>query len=270
MSKPLRSIQLDLPEDPAEVIEDFYTRDSIETKHGTVTTERWKANGLFHTRTVTDEAIPRDFGHEVRHTVEDSCVPARIKFETIKAKAEITFDDHMGATWEDCDGYEHELLHHRDFNGPEDAFPLARGYSMGIGKIVTVTDKSFCGDSFKDRYERLRKQGASKQVAREVIASQDREYIDYIVEEYNRGHPDTWWVRIEIEINDETYENSLGGIYGEDYARGECLDDVADEVAHMMEKDGWEIVGRPDRKASYRASRLYHMKQKLNMFNWRS
>lgn len=270
MSRHLRSIQLDLPVSPVEDDGDdaFYSRNTHETKHGSVTTERWRDGDQFHTRVVTDEAIPCDYGHEVRHVVEDFCRPAKIKFSWICEQAVVEPDEDFGPVWKECDGYEHDLEEDRHFDGPEDSFPCRRGYVRGLGKVITVGDNAFCGDSHADRYERFRKQGASKQVAREMVAQQDRDYIDYLLKQYLEGN-DAWWVRIEFELEGETYEDSCGGCYGEEYARGEFVHEIAGNIAHSLKKDGWIIVGEPDSRAAYLENRRHVHRQRLNMFNWR-
>ena len=268
MSRNLRSIQLDMPEQAAEVNEDFYSKESHETKHGTVTTERWADGDYFHVREITDEAIPCDYGYEVVHSVVDRMRPRKISFKTLCKDPTIEPDDMMGPVWQEHDGWEHELEDDRYFEGPEDAFPCRRGYVRDHQKVIIVTDESFCGDSEKSRFNYFHRQGASKQVARELVAQQNQDYIDYLVKCYNEGC-EWWWVRLEVEVDGNTYEESCGGIDDYEYARTEMVEELAGNIAYQLEKEGYIITQQPDRRESYLKARRETHKRRLNMFNWR-
>lgn len=212
-------------------------------------------------------------------------VPGVIKFEDILRLVKVEPDDDCGMPWDDQDGWKHELQPIEEF---EDAwmsryenveyadvvraFHDTQGYcssSRGDRKRVMVTDDSYCGESRASRIAYLRSKGASKQVAREVIAYEDRRYIAQIVAWRNDGYPCVY-VTCEFEIGEEdTYEDSCGG-FEEDYA-DEAKKEIAGHIASAMADDGYTIVDAPDNQAAYKANRLWHRKDQfrrnLHMFD---
>ncbi len=201
--------------------------------------------------------VEEDFGTVIEESVTKIRRPCHIDMDRIEFKCEP--DDDMGPPWREHDGWEHdceeieELGRYLD-GAANDTFQhavqYARGYYAGYGHIrsepclITVTDDSYCRDSRKDRWQRFHNKGASKQVAAEMVAQQDREYIDQLIDWYRYGY-NWWWVRAEVTIDDKLYEASCGGIDDEDYARTDMRSEIISEVVYQLEKDGFVVVEDP-------------------------
>src|SRR5579872_6944668 len=125
--------------------------------------------------------------HQHRHgdtmvivTVETR--PAVIDFEEIREAVKVEPDDGMSeAPWENCDGFQHELrLPRIDCETDSDACI----HHDGRYRIFDVPYDT-------DLFNWYRKNGASRQVAREAVARSRQQTIEQLKTWYERGWE--WW-----------------------------------------------------------------------------
>lgn len=270
-----RDIDFKVPPPPVDPVAGAYHhREVKDTKHGRTIIERQRDGNtmvITITKNVTFEGRLGEEHHESTKTIR---MPALIDFQMLLNAVEVEDDDHTEMPWESGDGWEHaiEELESDSFGGSSDDFKKTRGYLPHRGRYkyerVVVTDESYCGDSRKARFEYFHRRGASKQVAREMVAKQDRAYIDQLVEWYD--HYQEVYVKLEIEIGGKTYEDSCGG-FDEEYGRNEARREIASNVIYALEKDGYTVVGY-DRHAEYNKNRTWHKKEQLrrnlHLFDW--
>ena len=242
---------------------------------GFITEERWReGDELVITRTKETTRV-LGFGQERISSVKTIRLPAIVPYSLIIKHAQVRTDDDAVPPYVEDDGWEHDLQQLKDFAGTYENFRKARGYLCGDGRgrdpeRVVVTDNSYCQESRSDRIKHLRQLGASKQVAAERVASDDRAYIDQIVEWRKDGY-DCWWVQIEITIGGKLYEANVGGVDDYDYATEEVVADMGCEITHQLKKDGFDVnddVERTAYQAAMLASKKQRLKYNLNMFNW--
>lgn len=276
MRRPHREIEFEVPSPPVDLTAgEYYRREVKDTKHGRVTTERRREGDVMVINTQKAIMVDGPLGEEQHESNKTIRLPAIIDFKVLLDAVAVEEDCHTSPPWDDCDGWEHDLEDYNAdrFNGNLDAFKKTRGY-LSIDRSrykyerVVVTDESFCGDSRANRFEYFRRKGAAKQVAHELVAAQDRGYIDQIVEWY--GHYQEVGVSLEIEIGGKTYESSCHG-FEEEYGRDEGRTEVASAVIYDLAKDGFTVVGY-DRHVQYDANRTWHKKEQLrrnlHLFDW--
>lgn len=162
---------------------------------------------------------------------------AVVDFQDILDAVEIEPDDFRDAPWENCDGYDHELVRYPDDEDyPE--WQRRRGYTWldGDRRHGLIVLKEEC----RDVEEIARGWGCSRQVARELAAMDRRRTANTLKDWYANGWE--WWY-----ASCEYYEAeaSCGGIDSYDYADGEMREELAEEVAHILEKRGFEVVNKP-------------------------
>lgn len=182
--------------------------------------------------------------------VQVQTLESRVDFADILEAVKVSPDDHSPAPWEDCEGWEHTLVFTGDF--PHGAKPWEmRGdgvFRNGRWYVITLPDGEDYGV-----YAYHRARGASKQVARELSAQARAKTIDQLKRWYKNGWQ-VWYVACDyLGAHD-----SLGGVYDDS---GDYLEDVkrevAENVAAELEKDGFEVYGKPeekprDRRAEFR------------------
>jgi|GEM_PF-5100859 len=279
MRRQHRVIQLDTPEQLPIPEDGFHFREEKHQPHGgSVVEERWRKGDVLHikyTRTTIQET---EFGDITSDSIEEIKRPAFLHWADILDKTEIEPDDDTGMPWEEQDGYEHTMrevdrCEHGDLT---EALGYVRGGRHGgQAHIIEIDDDSFAGDSPESRFDYFRFQGASKQVAAEMVACQDRHYIRQIADWYRNG-PYWWYVKCEVDIDGREYEDAVGGVLDDefgDYANKECRDEVAGNVAYALEAAGYVVLDKPelvDRTTSYNNARRLDRLRRLNMFNWSS
>jgi hypothetical protein len=91
-----------------------------------------------------------------------------------------------------------------------------------------------------------------------MVAQSMRNRIDQLVKWYENGWE--WWF-CACEFNG--CSASVGGIDDYDYASGECSTEVAMEITRQLEKDGYEVIGKPE------VSRPKWTGYGVNMFSWK-
>ncbi len=266
-----RQIQLDSDE-PAPVGK-FYDKQVRDTKNGPIIVERYHDGDYMVIKTSKDLRIAGPHGEETHTSNRISHIPIHINFEWIKKQADIENDEDCGMPWTDGDGWEHTVEARRDFRGTEEAFSKTRGYisydCVGYFARVIVNPTSFGWESEADRLAYFRAKGASKQVARECVAFQHRAYVDQIVSWYVDGYHCSF-IKIEFELGGKTYEESCGGIE-DDYVDKGALDELAGNIAHALERDGFIVTGEPvwDIKASKLAAYHKRLTDGPTLFDWR-
>ena len=133
---------------------------------------------------------------------------------------------------------------------------------------VKVDDKySFGSYTRQQRFNHYRKNGASKQVAAEMVAQQEATLIAEIVEAYETVifYDISGCVIIDGWFTD--YSVDEFDIHKADI--DEIKHDVACDLAQMMVDDGWIIQDIPDQRKRMAGFRKQRLKNKLNSFNWK-
>lgn len=247
----------------------YHHREVTDTKHGRTIIDRRRDGNMMIIQITKNVTVDGPLGEEQHESEKTIRMPALIDFQMLLDSVEVEDNDHTKMPWDSGDGWEHVLegLESDSFGGSVNDFKKTRGYLPKYERVV-VTDDSFCGDSRKSRFEYFRRKGASKQVAREMVAKQDQAYIDQLVLWY--GHYQEVYVKLKIEIGGKTYEDSCGG-FDEDYGRNEARREIASNVVYALEKDGYTIIGY-DRHAEYNKNRTWHKKEQLrrnlHLFDW--
>lgn len=170
--------------------------------------------------------------------VQVQTLESRVDFADILKAVKADTDYGMPAPWEDCDGFEHTLT-------PADRFDERADYERMQGycytdrrrKVITLPPGEDYGV-----YDYHRARGASKQVARELSAQARARTIDQLKRWYQNG-----WQVWFVSCNYLGAQDSLGGVYDDsgDYLE-EVKQEVAENVAAELEKDGFEVFGQPE------------------------
>lgn len=280
MSRRQRVIQVD---EPAPVAPDAPWRAEKTVSGGRET--RWRDGEELHTK--REIFRTRDGGtgdvtiHQVTETVESALVP----YDVLLAGCSVEQDDGYCETpWDSCDGYEHEIEDLERWC--EDRVPSGTVYDPESGnyvdfykhmkdccpatvwtdrdwKIITVTY------DFNYNYEFHRQHGASKQVARELVAFEKVRTASLLRDWYTDG----WcWYGAKCEWND--YEDSVWGIDDEEYAAYVARTDILSQVIYQVEQDGYIVIGQPTPEERHGPNGRWtldgfrrHLKRNLNLQN---
>jgi hypothetical protein len=160
--------------------------------------------------------------------------------------------------WDMCDGYDHEAVPTRNLDVRVDA---ARGYCWHDGNrervVITLDDHVDA-----DLYDWYREQGASKQVAREMVALSMRKRIDQLKDWYENGWH-WWWVHGEYR----SYEDSVGGVDDYDYAVDSVREEIALNIAAALEDDDYIVTNKPE-VPNENPGRLARLKHNRTLFSW--
>lgn len=181
-----------------------------------------------------------------------------IQFGDILDRTYIVPDhDGCGPPWEHY-GFDHECSPAGCFPSPEDM----RGYMppsrCESARVVVLPDGEDYGI-----YEHLRRNGAARQVAAEVVARERAATIDRIVDWRARGWQ-YYGVSCYVAIGGAVYDDSLWGISSYDDA-AECRVEIALVVAQQLANAGYVIEGGPKRAEGQRRPRTSN----INQQNWR-
>lgn len=172
--------------------------------------------------------------------VQVETLESRVDFADILEAVKVSPDDHSPAPWDDCDGYEHTLTRAERYDDGRRASEM-RGYCYADRRMQVITLPK--GEDY-GVYDYHRARGASKQVARELSAQARAKTIDQLKRWYENGWQ-VWYVACDyLGAHD-----SLGGVYDDS---GDYLEDVKREVAanvaHELESQGFEVFGQPEEK----------------------
>lgn len=281
MIKELRQIQLDLPE-PATVaishnVNDYRFSDRFHAEDGSIVEiERYREGHELIVKQTKWYHSQSAIGTESVCKTSLSRTPAVIPIDWIAAQHEINLDLDFCSPWDDQDGWEHDYERIRQpFPGTDDDMRSMRGFVSGGSNrndmCVTLNYDSFAGESKKERFDYFRLNGASKQVARELVARQNQKYIDQIVEWRVDGYQ-CYVVAVSVTLAGKTYDESLCGVDDEDYAKKEVTLELAYQIAHQLIDDGFTITGMQDRSGNYvearRRSTIERMRHRMASFNW--
>lgn len=191
---------------------------------------------------------------------------AIVDFATILEATKVVSDDHATeAPWDNCDGFDHRV--ETAVHGDERNLREMQGYCycdfLHESVVITLSDDEDYGI-----FDSQRSMGASRQVAREVVAAERKRTLARLVDWYSNGWQ--WYgVQCDFDVLGENFGASVWGIDDDDYARREIVDEIADEVADQLEKAGFTVTNRPDRPAySGREAKQQRIRYNLNIQNW--
>jgi hypothetical protein len=114
-----------------------------------------------------------------------------------------------------------------------------------------------------DLFRWYRQHGASKQMAHEAVARSRQRTIETLKGWYQSGWE--WWVT-SCDFLDA--HASVGGVDSCDYASGDLAQEIADDVAGELERRGFTVTGRPDRRAEYLKNRRESLRRNLLIGMW--
>lgn len=230
--------------------------------------------------------------HQARRFTRET-MDARISFATVLRHTEVVEDAHHNETpWESCDGYEHDIQTEEqwleeiesrlalrfDYDYYKiEAYMKRCGLSPITAGATTFRNKDDVGWSegreeyvrviptydFKHVYDYAREKGASKGVAQELVHCARRKTTFRLL----KWLIDGWqWYGVEGKLHGET--ESVWGIddpvYAEEYARQE----IAEQLAHALEAQGWLIVKKPKDRRERREGAAARFKRNLAYQNW--
>jgi hypothetical protein len=168
-------------------------------------------------------------------------------------------DDMTDAPWDNCDGFDHETTPAQQCENAESR----RGCCWDTGnRERVVVSVAFDGEL----HAWCRARGASRQVAREMVALSARRTIDALTHWLEHGWE--WWV---VSGDILGCGDSLGGIDDYDYAKNEVVGDIADNLAYALEQAGYTITGRPEAGGPHseiRKNRRDNLHRNLSLFSW--
>jgi hypothetical protein len=161
--------------------------------------------------------------------------PRRIDFSEILEASQVVVDeDHQETPWDSCVGYDHDTTRRGLDSHDEDR----RGFCYADRGAVLITLDTDRED--REYHQRLRREGCSRQVAAELVAMDRRARLDQLVKWYSHGWE--WW-GVRCDFAGES--GSLWGIDSCEYAREEVRQEIALEVAAMLEDRGYLIENKP-------------------------
>src|SRR3990172_6450999 len=129
--------------------------------------------------------------------------PATIAFDDLLGTTEVVYDEYESMTpWEQCDGFEHTATPERRFRDEADACTMQGSvYCDGHRErlVIELPERVDYGV-----YQYMRERGASKQVAREVVAAERRRTLAQLVKWYDEGWE--WFgVKCDFEVLGEQF-----------------------------------------------------------------
>lgn len=274
MRRQLRSIVLDDDPKPPTPAGDFRRHTEREVGATHTVEERWREKDTLHIHVTKcrEEITPR--GTVSFKSTTTTSRPCFVDWVDIWESCEVERDDDMLAPWDEHDGWEHERDHITDWCRRQNIgygkttsynFGQCRGYAFADGETfrVHIDDSRFASENRAAFCHNMQINGASKQVAAEMTALWERGYIDQLVKWYNDGY-EWWWVRCSYGIGGDEYEASLGGIDNYDHADTTVREELAHEIVHQLEQDGYVVVKiPPPRKWEYDCRKVRQQAQ-----NW--
>jgi len=186
-------------------------------------------------------------------TVNVESDSAVIDYDDILESITVEPDEGMyDAPWDNCDGFEHtaepmQTYAHEPF---ADEMENAEGWEWSEGNRERVFITIPKGEDW-GTYDHARARGASKGVARELSASARTRTVKQLSRWYRNG----WeWFHVFGEYKGAM--GACGGIDDYDYADGGMRNEIAEEIAAELEREGYTIVNRPVEPRKLTARRM--------------
>lgn len=196
---------------------------------------RWRRGKTLHILRVTDYKYANGRGR--RRTRVEERLNAVVHWADILKCVKIKDDDDGDPPWQNCDGWDHtaerfnDERHHRNLrHSARYVFHDGRSYILTVDPVAMGLPD----------YAYYRAQGAAKQVARQLAAKALNRALRQLRVWYSDG-----WRYYGVVCEFRTYEASCWGIDDYDYAKQEVGPEIAGEVAHKLEADGYLVTGRP-------------------------
>jgi hypothetical protein len=212
----------------------------------------------------TSEFSIRSGDKLIRTHVKTTVGNAVIKFSELLEATKIEPDEGCNAApWDNCDVMQHTVI-------GDDSDGKAAGYFSGDrhcrysgNRRVVIKKDAFGNFGFH------RANGASKQVAFQLARSDEKRTAEYIAGCYAQG-----WNCFVVSCEFKGEIESVCGCYASEpttrsddaYLR-ETMREIASQMASTLEAFGYEVTGKPDRKAEYVQSRISEIRRKLNSQN---
>lgn len=199
----------------------------------------------------------------VHTTVTTTVKPVHVQFDDILAAVEVSPDDSMGGEtpWDWCDGYVHTVKMASLFDEGRDTVDQRRGYCYSDSFRERIVITAQWDD---DLYRWYRDNGASKQVAREMVALSLRKRLAQLVKWYATDWE--WWY---CGGEYKGFSDGVGGIDDYDYAHDELRRECAESIAHELEQAGYIVAGRPTPDpADAREQKRDRFRRNQTQFSW--
>lgn len=183
---------------------------------------------------------------------------AVIPFNGVLAACHVVADDLSESPWEHWDEFEHEAVSlHKlpDEADPREMQGYCRTWDRGERYVIVTPREN------KSLFDYYRENGASRQVAAEMVALDRRRTTAQLVKWYEDG----WqWFGVEGQFDalGEEYTASVWGIDDEGYARDVVRMEIALELAGQLEEAGYTVTDLPEHHGMTR-------EQKAERFQWR-
>jgi len=192
--------------------------------------------------------------------------PAIVSFEEILEATEVVHDEYENMTpWEHCDGFEHTATSERRFREEANARAMQGSvYCDGHRErlVIELPDEEDYGIC-----QYARGNGASRQVAAEMVAAERRRTLAQLVKWYDSGWE--WYgVRCRFKVLGDEYNDSLWGIDDAEYAET-LKEEIALNMAAQLEEAGYTVTGKPEHRQTYtRADKQARLSRNLAAQNW--
>lgn len=241
--------------------------------HGNLKMECWIENGIFHQTFVKRQTTTSEWGNPHYEIITTSHrQKAEINFEDVCNNVAVVFDDTTREPpWDDGTIWRHRQqlpLHEEEYKSVR----FVKTQDGTPDFLITLID-SEDSNSREARFARFRNDGASKQVAAEMVAQQDRLCIEQLKDWYINGF-DSWYVITKFPAPFEVVNDSVFGIDDEDYANS-IRSGFIETFCLYAKNYGWKIIGGPteaEQLAKQKKARLESARARfrtnLNLFNW--
>jgi len=199
----------------------------------------------------------------VHTTVTTEVESVHVDFDDILAAVEVFPDITMnGETpWHWCDGYVHTVEQVSRLDDGRDTADQRRGYCYSDGHRERIIITARWDD---DLYRWYRDNGASKQVAREMVALSLRKRLDQLVQWYTHGWE--WWC---CNVDFKGFTDGVGGVDDFDYAHDEVRRECAENIAYELERIGYIVTDKPTSDpAVVRQQKRDRFRRNRTLFSW--
>lgn len=255
-----------------------YNVQTITEKPGRQRTEhRWVEKNRMYVRVTERVSEITEYGLTETESTSLRSGPAIIDYEYIVSQVKIEDEQYHERPWDDDEWWSHELKsadrgHFSEIRKATNLIQRRQGLCL-----IVPDDSSFGGDSVETRCEGFHKRGASKQVAREMVADQTRKWIKQLRSWYT-DCVSYFCVECSVNVLNKTYVYDCGGFMRmnnhkedaeiEEYAKQNAITEVCDQLV----EDGFTISNRPEKGTvtyaeACRRCRLHEMRRALQAQN---